>query len=52
VRILNKWINLGGPPSSPALITNAIAGNPGPQPDFDHKQPNYRGVVLYSVIMD
>jgi hypothetical protein len=39
-------------PPRPVLITNAIAGNPGPQPDFDHKQPNYRGVVLYSVILD
>ncbi len=50
--ILSKWLNLGSPPTAPALITNAVAGNPGPQPDFDHKQPNYRGVVLYSVIMD
>jgi hypothetical protein len=48
----NQWLNLGNPPGAPALITNAIAGNPGPQPDFDHKQPNYRGVVLYSVILD
>lgn len=39
-------------PRSPVTITNAIAGNPGPQMDFDHKQPNHRGVVLYSVIMD
>jgi hypothetical protein len=39
-------------PAHPVLITNVIAGNPGPQPDFDHRLPNYRGVVLYSVIMD
>lgn len=50
--IFANWLNIGQPPVAPALITNAIAGNPGPQPDFDHKQPNYRGVVLYSVIMD
>jgi hypothetical protein len=40
------------PPPHPELVTNAIAGHPGPQPDFDHKMPNYRGVVLYSVIME
>jgi len=40
------------PELEPGLLTNVIAGNPGPQPDFDHRLPNYRGVVLYSVIMD
>lgn len=39
-------------PRHPVRVTNSLAGNPGPQPDFDHKMPNYRGVVLYSVILD
>ncbi|MBX7104460.1 MAG: hypothetical protein K1X57_10285 [Gemmataceae bacterium] len=48
----SSWPSLGAAPLAPIRITNGIAGNPGPQPDFDHKLPNYRGVVLYSVILD
>lgn len=47
-----SWPALGNPPDAQARITNAIAGNPGPQPDFDFKQPNYRGVVIYAAVLD
>lgn len=46
------WPSMDAPPPHPVLITNVIAGNPGPQPDFDHRAQNYRAVVLYSVILD
>lgn len=46
------WIALGAAPAHPVTVTNALPGNPGPQPDFDHRLPNYRGVVLYSVILE
>jgi len=46
------WVPLGDPPAAPVTVSNAVPGNPGPQPDFDHRLPNYRGVVLYSVILE
>ncbi|MFL5329637.1 MAG: hypothetical protein ACJ8C4_12060 [Gemmataceae bacterium] len=45
------WISPGIPPASPVTISNAIPGNPGPQPDFDPLNPRYQGVVVYSTVL-
>jgi hypothetical protein len=33
-------------------ISNAVLGNPGPQPRFDPRNPNYHGVVRFTSIIE
>ena len=33
-------------------ITNALPGNPGPQPSFDPRNPAYAGVIRYFTIIE
>ena len=33
-------------------ISNAVLGNPGPQPRFDPRNPKYQGVVRFTSIVE